>query len=458
MSSNSITNVLFAPGRIVGGDHYEVKQKTDQQKQPRFYPAAHKYAGQPMMECYFPIAIPKAPNQLPAALAAIGLAGFAQGWAIKPVFADGRTWDQVNPGTPYWGEVIWMEGHKEFPRLVDPTTQRIMLPTFAWKIEDGDDTMPKGENQTRNCDRAGYAGHWIVNLKSGNVPKFYDSGKPLPDKGTIKRGWWVEVFGSVQGNGQTQKPGMYLNHSMVSFVAPGEEITYGPSLAQAGFGRIALPPGLSRTPLAVGGNFPSAGGLPSGLPGQGILPAQGAGLPTAQGVSTAGVPAGLPGGLGNPALNQPGLSGALGLGAGSALGLPGASVPAGFNGLPGGSALPAQTSPSNGPFVPGVVPGTALGGATVAGSPLPGAPAALPQFGAQPAGLGIPMSGQPGAAAQVGVQPAQGFLAPPGLPTAAQAAPVPVLKPELVAQGYTWPAMVVQGVTEAQARQNGWLM
>lgn len=402
---STTVRVHYPPSRYVSGDIYEVNQKTDQQKQPRFYAPGHKRAGEPMMECFFGIAVPKAPNQTAAALAAMGLPGFKQGWAIKP-----QGWDQQYPGVPYWGEVIWLEAHKSFPKLVNPQSQRIELATFAWKIDDGDDTTPKGDSQIPNCQREGHPGHWIVYLKSGGLPKVYDdSARPLLDKGTVKRGWWVEVSGTVSGNGQVQKPGVYLNHDMVCYRAPDKEITFGPNPTQVFRGQFALPAGVSAQPVGVS-NFPAAG-LP-GAPATGALPGNGNPLPGGLPVAGA-VPAGVPGML--PA-----------------------GVPAG---LPGGSqALPGG--------IPGAGPVQGLGGATV------GLPGALPATTFPSNGLPVGVPAQPTA-----VQQHPGFLTPQvGLP-AAQAAPVlpvgPILNPALAAQGVTWQAMLAQGWTVDSARQAG---
>lgn len=412
---SNITNVHYQPGRYVGGDMYEIKQKKDNNDQPRFYAPTHKRAGEPMMECYFGLAIPKAANQTAAALAAMGMPGFTCGWAIKPA-----NWEQMYPGVPYWGEVIWLEAHNDpfFAGLVNPQTRRIDTPTFAWKIDDGDDPTPRGERQIPLNKREGHAGCWIINLKSGGLPKFYDdNSSPLLDKGAIKRGWWVEVYGSVQGNGQKAKPGVYLNHQMVSYRAPDKEISYGPDVKAAGFGKFALPMGVSAQPLGPTTNFPAAQG-PGGLPtnqGPGALPvaglpAQGAAIATAQGGFPAGAPAGLPGSF-------PGVQGggqnplATGNGAGVVPGLGGVSA------LPGtgtGNALPVTTSPSN------------------------GAPTAVQQH---------PGFLQP----QVGLQPA-------GLPVTPVVAVTPVLHPQLVSQGHTWVSLQAQGITLDHAKSQGWIV
>lgn len=391
---SNITNVHYQPGRYVGGDMYEVKQKKDNNDQPRVYAPTHKRAGEPMMECYFGLAIPKAANQTAAALAAIGLPGFACGWAIKP--AD---WDAKYPGVAYWGEVIWNEAHNDpfFATLVNPATRRIDMPTFAWKIDDGDDPTPRGERMIPLNKREGHAGCWIVNLKSGGLPKVYDDNSNLLlDKGAIKRGWWVEVFGSVQGNSQAKKPGVYLNHQMVSYRAPDKEITYGPDVKAANFGKFALPTGVSTQPIGPTTNFPAAG-LP-GAPLPGGLPVQGAATVGA----LVGLPAGVPAGL--PAQSPAAVS------TGPVLGLGGA------NALPGtvtGIVSPAPTSLSSGPTAVQQHPGFLT-----------------PQMGLPPAGA-------------------------PAVPVVPVAPTGPVLNPALVAAGVTWQQMLAGNWTVESARAAG---
>lgn len=306
-TSNDRVKILYPVARYVTGNMYEVVEKKDNNGNVRTYPVTHKKAGQPMLESYFGIAIPKAAGQAH--------------WAMKP-----SNWEQTNPGQPYWGEQIWAVGNASFPKLVDPKLGYITLPTFAWKIEDGDDTTPKGEKQVRNCDKPGHPGHWIVHLKTpGKMPKMYnaDATQLLLEPDAIKRGYYVEVYGDVQGNGQVGKAGVYLNHELVAYRAPGDEIRTGTNVKAVGFGRGALPAGVSAAPQGNAANFPGAPALPGP---SGALPL--AGLPAA-GVALPGAPAGLP--VGAPAL--PGASAA--------------GVPAGF---PGVSA--ANAYPSNGVALP----------------------------------------------------------------------------------------------------------
>lgn len=263
-------NVLFPVSRYVSGDMYMLGEKKDPNtKQVKTYAPGHTKAGQAMLECYFAIAVPKAPGQ--------------QHWAAKP--ADWET-NPVTRGTPYWGETIWLLGNAAFPGLVDQTRGYITLATFAWKIEDGDSTVPKGEYQTRNCDKEGHAGNWIVHLKSGYLPKIYNSDgtQVLLEPGAVKRGFYVEVLGNVQSNDNKQKPGVYINHSMVAFRGIGDEIRSGPDPRTVGFGKAALPPGAGTASSAA--TFPAATGTP-GLPPPGgplALPAGVPSVPAAQGV------------------------------------------------------------------------------------------------------------------------------------------------------------------------------
>jgi len=374
-TQNDRVKILFPVARYVTGNMYEVVTKKDNNGNDRLYAAGHKKAGQPMLECYFGIAIPKAPGQAH--------------WAIKPA-----GWDQANPGVPYWGEQIWTVANAAFPKLCENAQRHIILPTFAWKIEDGDDTTPKGEKQVRNCDKPGHPGHWIVHLKTpGKVPKIYnaDASQLLLEPDAVKRGYYVEVYGDVQGNGQAAKPGIYINHEFVAYRAPGDEIRTGTNVKTVGFGRGALPAGVSAVPTGNAVSFPGAPGLPAA----GALPQ--AGQPAA-GVALPGAPAGLPAGA-------PVLPGAMGMpGAGAPAGQ---TVPQGFPVMPNGTAPAAQTFPSSQPVAP------------------------------QPGFL------QPPAMA---------------LPTVAQQPVAPVLAPAVAAQGHTWASLQAAGVTLEQAKAQGWVL
>ena len=120
---------------------------------------------------------------------------------------------------------------------------------FSWKIVDGD-TKP---------DKEGFKGCWILKFSSSFAPKVYENGGTTlitnPDQ--IKRGDYVRVAGSYVSNKSGQRPGMYLNLSMVEFQGFGEAIQSGPTgdvfnKVQAG----AIPEGMSTTPQPTpGGTF-----------------------------------------------------------------------------------------------------------------------------------------------------------------------------------------------------------
>lgn len=164
-----------------------------------------------------------------------------------------------------WGKIIWSVGHRNFPEAAK-------RPDFAWKIEDGDSTIPNKRNK-RPCDGEGWPGHWIIRLSSGFAPKVYrPEGAGFVQEmteGFIKAGHFVQVLFSVDGNGNQNNPGIYLNTQMVAFSAYGPEISFGPSVEDAGFGQSALPAGASAIPLASAAPMPAASAIgvpPAALP------------------------------------------------------------------------------------------------------------------------------------------------------------------------------------------------
>src|SRR6185312_468703 len=369
MSTQQASQVLLPVGRIVQGDLYEPQTKDQKGNDLTIKSGPNK--GNKTQRYYFAVAIPKG----------------------------GEThWAQTQ-----WGQQIWQKGHEDWPQLVDrtvgsPTYGMIATRNFAWKVVDGDSTeFDESVPPKRHCDKVGHKGHWVIKLSSSYAPKIYtaDGTQPLVEPGYVKRGYWVETLVTVQGNGETSKPGIYINHSLVAYRAgtATDEIRSGPDATQVGFGKAALPTGVSAIPTGNAASFPA---LPGALP-PGGQPVPGAALPGAPVNMPAGVPAGLPAGV-------PGLPGA------ATVAAP-AGVPAGFPG-----ASPAQTFPSN------------------------GMPAGFP---AQP----------------TAVAPNAGFLSPPGLPTVPATMTLPpappaepVLHPSVIAGGHTWASLRAGGVTLEQAK------
>lgn len=235
-------NITSPVGRIVAGSLYK-GNTTDFDGKPLVVKTGAN-VGQPRVNYYIGLAIKKGPETH---------------WALTE-----------------YGKQIWAVGHTAFP-------QAAQRPDFAWKIEDGDSTVPNKRNK-RPCDNEGWPGHWILRLSSGFAPKIYrpENGQFVQEttEGFVKPGYFVQVAFSVDGNGNQNNSGVYLNTQMVAFSAYGPEINFGPDVNEAGFGAAPLPAGASLTPPA------SALPMPAASAAQSAIGVPLAALPTA----TAGVP------------------------------------------------------------------------------------------------------------------------------------------------------------------------
>ena len=222
-------NITSPVGRIVMGSLYD-PSTTDAEGKPLVVKTGPN-AGQPRVNYFFALAIPK---------------GAEPHWAHTP-----------------WGQQIWNVGNQAFPNAAQS-------PAFAWKIEDGDSQIPNKKGR-KPCDNEGWRGHWILKFSGGFAPKVYQQEGAgyvqVMQKDFCKPGYFVEVAFSVEGNGSQSQPGVYLNHSMVCFRAYGQEITFGPDVASAGFGAAPLPAGASMTPPAGAIPMPQAPAAAPALPG-----------------------------------------------------------------------------------------------------------------------------------------------------------------------------------------------
>lgn len=237
------TSILFPVARYVQGDLYTAQDK-DNQGNPLTIKTGDN-AGKPRTNYFFAIAVPKTPG--------------APHWAHEQP----------------WGAKIWGLGHAWWPQGQGNN------PSFAWKIEDGDSRIPNKAGRV-NADTEGFPGHWIIKLGSSFAPKIFDEqGNPLLQPGLIKRGFWVEVLASLASNNNNQNPGIYINHNMVAYRAPGKEIVSGPDPKSVGFGRSALPAGVTAQPMGNVAHMPSTM----------QVPAPGAAPPPPGGVPAAYVPA-----------------------------------------------------------------------------------------------------------------------------------------------------------------------
>lgn len=210
------TDILFPTGRIVAGNLYK-PNTTDAEGRPLIYKTGAQ-KDQPRVDYFFALAIPK---------------GAEQHWASTE-----------------WGQKIWAAGHAFMP-------QAGSIPSFAWKVTDGDSQIPNKKGR-KPCEREGYPGNWIVSMSSSYAPKIYnrDGSQIITEPDAVKPGYYIQVFGNVDGNASQQQPGVFINHSMVALQAYGPEIIFGPDAAAVGFGGGALPPGATTAP--VGGAFSPA--------------------------------------------------------------------------------------------------------------------------------------------------------------------------------------------------------
>lgn len=210
--ANEKVNITSPVGRFVMGSLYKPRT-TDFDGKPLVFKTGNQ-AGQPRVDYFIALAIPKT--------------GEAH-WGYTP-----------------WGAKIWQVACAAFPQA----SQR---PDFAWKIDDGDSTIPNKRNR-RPCDNEGWRGHWILKMSGGFAPKIYkvegNACVQVVEPDFVKPGYYMEVAFSVDGNGQQSNPGIYLNHSMVCFRGFGQEIQFGPNVEEAGFGASPLPAGASAVPLA----------------------------------------------------------------------------------------------------------------------------------------------------------------------------------------------------------------
>lgn len=154
-----------------------------------------------------------------------------------------------------------------FPQLFNAQGQ-CSHPRFSWKLADGDGVDDDGKP---NANKPGFAGHWVVKFSSSFPPKCFHAGRYQPheqiqDPKAIPRGYYVRVAGTIEGNDDASKPGLYVNLSMVELAGgqPSDMINSGPD-ASAVFGGTAaqLPPGvaaptLPATATPMPGNFPAA--------------------------------------------------------------------------------------------------------------------------------------------------------------------------------------------------------
>ena len=213
-------NLTSPVGRIVMGNLYKANDK-DADGKPLVVKSGPN-AGQPRIQYFFALAIPKNPGE--------------------------THWAQTA-----WGKQIWAVGNQAFPNAAQS-------PAFAWKIEDGDSVIPNKKGR-KACETEGFPGNWIIKFSSSFAPKIFrqEGAGYIPEVTVdyVKPGYFVEVNFTVDGNGSQQQPGVYINPNLVCFRAYGPEIISGPDVSACGFGQSPLPAGASTVPLAATAPLPT---------------------------------------------------------------------------------------------------------------------------------------------------------------------------------------------------------
>ena len=230
------TQILTPVGRLVQGDCFKPNTK-DADGNPLIYKRGPKM-GEPREDYFFSIAILK----------------------TEPSWA--AVWEKIKT-----------EAIEGFPQLAPQLKEMNYVGEnphlqFSFKITDGDSDVPNQKGFAPNS-KPGFPGCWIVSFTSAFAPECYTAGgaKRITESEQLKRGYYVRIGGNVRPNGSEQRPGVFMNHSMVELVAYGEEI----SSRQTGeevFGNspvARLPEGASATPIASdflkgGGQFKAPDG------------------------------------------------------------------------------------------------------------------------------------------------------------------------------------------------------
>ena len=164
------TNFTTPVGRLVMGSLYK-PQTTDADGKPLVVKSGPN-AGQPKVTYFFALAIPKNPGE--------------------------THWSQTT-----WGYTIYKAGAEAFP-------QACQAPSFAWKVVDGDSTIPNKKG-IAPITREGYKGNWVISFSSGFAPKIYnnDGSQAIVEPDAVKLGYFVQVNADVDGNGSNQNPRLF---------------------------------------------------------------------------------------------------------------------------------------------------------------------------------------------------------------------------------------------------------
>lgn len=241
MTGQTPQQVVTPVGRLVAGHPMDHQTVTDDNNQPKPGPD-----GTPRTEVYLAVAIPKGSEQ---------------------------HWNATD-----WGRAIWQAGAEGWPG------GEFNSPQFAWKITDGDSTVPNRRGK-KPCERDGWPGHWVMHLSTGLNVKCFHAGQYEPinqiqEKHAIKRGDYCRVCINAKGNAPSQTPGVYLNPTLFELTRAGVEIQgSGPDPSEAfGTAPAQLPPGAQVQDAAAPATGTPAPATAAGAPSNDAF-AAGAGAP-----------------------------------------------------------------------------------------------------------------------------------------------------------------------------------
>ncbi len=166
------------------------------------------------------------------------------------------------PTKPYfWAHVAFQKNSKEFNDLHNQIRQVAETgfpelfkttpnpPYFAWKIIDGDSTIPNKKGSIY-AEKEGFPGNYILKFKTIFALKVFDRelNDVTENEDYIKLGDFVRIIGTVSSNRNTDNPGVYLNMNKIQHAGYGKAIitNTGEDFDKA---PEQLPDGASLTPL-----------------------------------------------------------------------------------------------------------------------------------------------------------------------------------------------------------------
>ena len=206
--------IVFPIGRLIGGSVSKLHPRMEMDgKTPK-----KDKSGNPVNQVNFGVAMPKGAE---------------------------THWSQTE-----WGAKVLEVGKGAYPVLFQITS-------FAWKITDGDSTVPNKNGKLPSMQQ-GYKGNWVIWFSQGWAPKLCnaDGSVTVPPESFVT-GYYVQVMADVAPNGAQppNTPGVFMNPVAVALAGEGEVIVTDVDTTTVGFGG-ALPAGAKPVQPAVAG-FPA---------------------------------------------------------------------------------------------------------------------------------------------------------------------------------------------------------